>query len=183
MSQGNRNEKVLVGNLIRAPRVLCIDHDSTNLGVISLSEALKIAADQGLDLIQLSNGSPPTCKIVDYGKYKYEQSKKTKEAAKKQRESISKLKEIKFHPTTDINDLKIKARKVVGFLDEGAKVKVTIVFRGWREASHRDIAMQTLNEFLSFIPNAITSSVGMEGKCLSCMVDRGDSTDDEAQVA
>lgn len=175
MSQNNRQEKVFIGHAIRAPRVLCINADSTNLGVISTSDAIKLATDQGLDLVQVSppsNGKPPTCKILNYGKFKYDQSKKEKEAAKKQRESIVKTKEIKLHPTTDINDLKIKAKKAAEFLDEGSKVKVMVLFRGWREASHKAVAVNTLNEFLSYVTNGNSTSPSMDGKVLSCMLER-----------
>src|SRR5690554_4765412 len=100
-----------------------------------------MALDAGLDLVQVSSGgrnSSPTCKILDYGKYKYQQSKNEKAAAKKQRENSVKIKEIKFRPTTDINDLRTKASKVQEFLNDGDKVKITIAFRG-REVSHKEI--------------------------------------------
>lgn len=170
-------DKVFINNTIRVPKVLAIIADTgENLGVILTSEALRIAGDLGLDLIQVSppaNGKPPTCKILDYGKFKYEESKKRKAADKKQRESSVELKEIKFRPSTDINDLKIKAKKTLSFLDEGHQVKITIVFRG-REVSHKDVAIKTLNEFVGLMPNVeITSQLSLENnKFLSVFLEK-----------
>lgn len=159
-------DKVFINNSIRVPKVLAIVADTgENLGVIATSEAIRFAGELGLDLVQVSppvGGKPPTCKILDYGKFKYEESKKRKAADKKQRESSIELKEIKFRPSTDINDLKIKARKTLVFLEEGHQVKITIVFRG-REVSHKDVAIKTLNEFVSLMPNVeIISQLSLE---------------------
>lgn len=154
----NRNnsnqERLIVNYQIRAPKVLCIDQNNVNLGVVTLSHALSLASASGLDLVQVSPPSKdgmPTCKLLDSGKYKYELSKKRKEADKKQREAVVKTKEIKFRPTTDLNDLKTKAKKVEEFVEEGCRVKVTIVLRG-REFSHQDVAAQTLTSFMDMLP-------------------------------
>lgn len=150
----NKAPKWFVNNNIRAPKVICIDSNNINLGTIPTYQALKLAQETGLDLVQIAfkEGATPTCKIIDFGKYKYEASKKQKSIEKKQRESIVKLKEIKFRPTTSINDLKTKARQVEEFLNDGYKVKVVVSFKG-REASHQEVGNATLETFLGLISN------------------------------
>lgn len=151
------SDRVFMNHNIRAPRVLCINQDNANIGEIAIAQALALAQAAGLDLVQVSPPSrdrPPTCKIIDYGKYKYDLSKKKKEGDKKQREqkNMSEPKEIKFRPTTGSNDLLLKARKAQEFLDEGYKVKVYVVFHG-REVAHKGVAYDTLKQFIEFIPN------------------------------
>ncbi|HVI42753.1 MAG TPA: translation initiation factor IF-3, partial [Anaerovoracaceae bacterium] len=141
MSTFNKNQdRIIINHQIRGQKVFCINHENVNLGLIPLSQALNLAQEHGLDLVQVSAPSKdraPTCKILDSGKYKYDLSKKKKEAEKKQREAIVKTKEIKFRPTTDLNDLKTKARKAEGFIEEGCRVKISITFKG-REISHQE---------------------------------------------
>lgn len=168
------SEKVYINNAIRAPRVLCITEDGTNIGTVETYEALRMAQASNLDLVQVSppgGGHPPTCKILDYGKLKYDESKKRKAAEKKQREMTIEVKEIKFRPVTSTNDLLVKARKAEEFLNEGHQVKVTIVFRG-RELSHKEVAFKTLDEFMVLVPNAhMLSSASMESsKALSVLL-------------
>ena len=163
-----------VNMFIRARKVIVIDKDNNNIGTLSISEAIKMAQDNGLDLVQVSKVGEeiPTCRILDYGKYKYEQDKKKKMAAKKQRESLSKVKEIKLRPSTDINDLKIKAAKTEEFINEGHRVKITVVFKG-RELSHREIGYETLNTFVSLCSNAEpVSSPSIDGRILSTMLSK-----------
>lgn len=157
MNIDKKNDRVYINQSIRVPKVLCIGEQGDNLGVLDTFEALKIAQKEGLDLVQMSpptRDRPPTCKIMDYDKYRFEMSKKQKEADKKQREQkvLSEPKEIKFRPTTDTNDLQIKAKKAEEFLSDGFKVKVSIVFKG-RELSHKEVAYQTLNNFMAILPN------------------------------
>lgn len=168
--------------MIRAPRVLLIDHENQNRGVVTTSEALGLATEVGLDLVQVSPPSkdrPPTCKIMNYGKFKYDQTKNQKLAAKKQRESAIKVKEIKFRPTTDMNDLKTKAKKALEFIEEGNKVKITIMFKNseisnyGRQAFAKDSAFDMLNEFLTLVPNLqLSCNPTMEGKYLVAMAER-----------
>jgi len=154
--------KILVDGAIRAKSVLVIDGETNEkLGVMPLHEALKKAADKGLNLMQMSpayGGNPPTCKILDYGKFKYDESKKQKAMAKKQREMQIEEKEMTFKPDTAFNDLKIKAKKVKEFLDNGARVKVSIRCQG-RESSHMNVVMDTMNTFMSFLPQASYESL------------------------
>ena len=109
-------------------------------GVMPIREALALAEESGLDLVEISpNAEPPVCKVLDYGKYKYEMQKKAAEARKKQK--VIELKEIKLRPTIDDHDFNIKMKAAVAFLKDGDKVKVTMRFRG-REMAHQDIAHQ-----------------------------------------
>ena len=159
---------------IKAKDVRCIDHENQNLGVISLNDAMSLAREHGLDLVQISNGNEgvPVCKIVEYGKYKYDLSLQQKEAAKKQRENAVKIKEIKFHPNTSENDLQTKASKTHEFLEDGDKVKISIVFRG-REVLHKDVAMEQLNKFMDLVPGIqLSNDIQMSGRVLTVMAEK-----------
>jgi translation initiation factor IF-3 len=164
-------DRWFVNNSIRVPRVICINSENKNIGVLPTKEALKMAQDQGLDLVQVSAPSkdkPPTCKIMDYGKFKYDADKSRKEAEKKQRESAIKVKTVKFKPRTGIHDLEIKAHQTSKFLKDNCKVKVAVVFKG-REISHQQLGAKILEQFLSFIPEnsfRIEGSAEWEGKDL-----------------
>ena len=160
---------VPVGLKIRAREVRCIDQDNQNLGVIDIKQALEIARTAGLDLVQISpikRDDTPICKVLDYGKYKYELSKQNKEVAKKRRENSVKTKEIKFRPNTGLNDLQVKAQRTARFLEEGNRVKITIVFKE-REMAHRDVAYNTLNQFVELVPcMELISTPAMQGRML-----------------
>ncbi len=115
--------------MIRAREVRMIDPDGNQLGVIPIDQALAAAADFGLDLVEVSpNANPPVCKVMDYGRYKYEQTKKQQEAKKKQ--ATFQVKEIKLRPKTEEHDLQTKIGHIKKFLDKKDKVKVTVMFRG-----------------------------------------------------
>ncbi|MER2519820.1 MAG: translation initiation factor IF-3 [Bdellovibrionales bacterium] len=127
-----------VNSAIVARQIRVVDADGEMRGVMTVPEALKIAEEAGLDLIEISpNADPPVCKVLDYGKYKYEAQKKANEARKKQK--VIELKEIKLRPTIDDHDFDIKMRNAQAFLQDGDKVKVTMRFRG-REMAHQEIA-------------------------------------------
>ncbi|WP_245749160.1 translation initiation factor IF-3 [Jannaschia pohangensis] len=116
--------------------------EGENVGVVTPARARQMAEEVGLDLVEISpNATPPVCKIMDFGKYKYETQKKEAEARKKQK--IIEIKEVKFRPGTDTNDYEVKMRNVVKFLENGDKVKVTLRFRG-REMAHQDLGRQLL---------------------------------------
>ena len=128
---------------ITADSVRLIDADGEQVGVVSVAEGIGIADEAGLDLVEVSpNASPPVCKILDYGKYKYEAQKKANEARKKQK-TID-VKEIKMRPGIEEHDYQVKMRSVRKFLDNGDKVKMTIRFRG-REMAHQDLGMRVLD--------------------------------------
>jgi translation initiation factor IF-3 len=159
---------------IKAQNVRCINENNENIGVVSFDQAIRLAKEAELDLIQISYGQDgiPVCKITDYGKYKFELSKKQKETAKKQRESAIKIKEIKFHPNTSDNDLKTKANKIIDFVNDGHKLKISIVFRG-REMLHKDVAIEQLNKFLEFVPGLqLSGDVQMNGKIMTVMAEK-----------
>ena len=127
---------------IRVPQVRLIDQDGEMLGVMSAREAVQRAFSVGLDLLEISpNADPPVCKILDFGKFKYEQQKKKNEAKKKQK--VVEIKEVKVRPNIDENDYQVKMRAMKSFIDEGDKVKVTLRFRG-REMAHQDIGIKVL---------------------------------------
>ena len=127
---------------IEAAEVRLIDAEGGQVGVVGISEAISMAVDSGLDLVEVSpNVSPPVCKILDFGKYKYEAQKKKSEARKKQK--IIELKEIKFRPNIEQHDYDVKMRAMRRFLDDGDKVKVTLRFRG-REMVHQHLGMNVL---------------------------------------
>ncbi len=132
-----------VNEEIRAPQVRLIDQDGEMQGVMSAREALIRAYDVGLDLLEISpNAVPPVVKILDYGKYKYEQQKKKNEARKKQK--VVEIKEIKVRPNIDDHDYDVKMRQMKEFIGEGDKVKVTLRFRG-REMAHQDLGLKVLD--------------------------------------
>jgi translation initiation factor IF-3 len=131
-----------VNEEIRAPQVRLIDQDGEMQGVMTARDALLRAYNVGLDLLEISpNAEPPVVKILDFGKYKYEQQKKKNEARKRQK--VIEIKEIKVRPNIDENDYQVKMRAMKSFIEEGDKVKVTLRFRG-REMAHQDIGARVL---------------------------------------
>ena len=127
---------------IRAPRVLLIDQHGEKQGVMPTSAAREAAEEAGLDLVQIvATSDPPVCKILDYGKHRFQEQKKKAEARKRQK--VVELKEIKLRPNIDTHDYEVKAKAMHRFFDEGDKVKVTLRFRG-REMAHQDIGLRLL---------------------------------------
>ncbi|GAA3928712.1 translation initiation factor IF-3 [Luteimonas lutimaris] len=125
---------------IRVPNVRVIGADGEMVGVLSRDEALQMAGDAGLDLVEIQpNADPPVCKIMDFGKFRFEQQKKANEAKKKSKQV--EIKEMKFRPVTDEGDYQIKLRNMRRFLEEGDKIKVNIRFRG-REMSHQELGRE-----------------------------------------
>ncbi|MEM9495572.1 MAG: translation initiation factor IF-3 [Pseudomonadota bacterium] len=137
-----KNDGPRINEDIGVEQVLLIDHEGVKHGVVPIGDALQIAVDAGLDLVEVSpNTKPPVCKILDYGKYKYQQQKKKAEAKKKQK--VVELKEIKMRPNIDDHDYDVKAKAMRRFFDEGDKVKVTLRFRG-REMAHQERGAELL---------------------------------------
>ena len=123
-------------------RVRLVDERGNMVGIVPRTEALTMAADAGLDLVEIApNADPPVCKILDFGKFKYEEQKKKNEARKKQK--IIEVKEIKLRPSIDDHDYEVKMRSMNKFIEEGDKVKVTMRFRG-RERAHQELGMNVL---------------------------------------
>ncbi|PIR26459.1 MAG: translation initiation factor IF-3 [Deltaproteobacteria bacterium CG_4_10_14_0_2_um_filter_43_8] len=139
-----KREGPRINRFIRIPQVRLVDENGEQFGIVDTREALQRAQDVGLDLVEVSpTARPPVCKIMDFGKYKYEMKKKMHEAKKHQIQV--KLKEIKLRPTTDDHDFQTKLRHAKKFLEHGDKVKFSIRFRG-REMAHQEIGMGRLKE-------------------------------------
>lgn len=142
---------------IRAKEVRLIDQDGNQVGIVPLNEALDLAYSKKLDLVNMApTAKPPVCRILDYGKYRYEMIKKEKEAKKNQK--TVELKEIRFSPNIDTHDLKVKANQANKFLKNGDKVKVSVRFRG-REMGHTQLGEEVLNDFVE-----LTSEYGVVDK-------------------
>jgi len=155
---------------IRVPEVRLIGADGENLGVMPPERALTLAEEAGLDLVEISpNAAPPVCKIMDYGKYKYETQKKEAEARKSQK-TID-IKEVKFRPGTDSHDYDVKMRSVFRFLDDGDKVKVTLRFRG-REMAHMELGRQLLERIAEDVKEQgkVESMPRLEGRQMVMMI-------------
>ena len=145
--QAPAREGPRINDEIRVPQVRLIDDAGEMMGVMSAREALIRAYDLGLDLVEISpNAVPPVCKILDYGKYKYEQQKKANEARKKQK--VVEIKEIKVRPNIDDHDYDVKMKQMKNFIGEGDKVKVTLRFRG-REMAHQELGVKVLERIRS----------------------------------
>jgi len=128
---------------IRVREVQVIDADGSNKGVLNVFDAIQIAEEQGLDLVEVApNATPPVCKIMDYGRFRFQEQKKAAEARKKQK--VIEIKEIKLRPAIDDHDYGVKMKAMKGFFEEGNKVKITLRFRG-REMAHQDIGMKVLD--------------------------------------
>ena len=127
---------------IIASEVRVIDQEGEQVGILSIEDANNMASEASLDLVEISpNAEPPVCRIMDYGKFRFEENKKLQVAKKKQKQT--QVKEIKFRPGTDIGDYNIKLRKLIAFLEEGDRTKVTLRFRG-REMAHQELGLELL---------------------------------------
>jgi len=152
------------------PEIRLIDQDGENVGVVTPAAAIEMAEEVGLDLVEISPGAnPPVCKIMDFGKFKYESQKKAAEARKKQK--IIEIKEVKFRPNIDTHDYDVKMRSVTKFLGEGDKVKVTLRFRG-REMAHVEIGRDLLERIAGDVEEIgkIESMPKMEGRQMIMVV-------------
>ena len=155
---------------IRCPEVRLIGAEGENVGVVSPERALELAENAGLDLVEISpNAEPPVCKIIDFGKYKYEQQKRESEARKKQK--IIEIKEIKFRPGTDTHDYDVKMRNVFKFLENGDKVKITLRFRG-REMAHLNLGRELLERVAEDVQEMgkVENMPKMEGRQMTMMI-------------
>lgn len=153
-----------VNEEIRAPRVRVIGASGEQIGIMPTREALHRAQDAGLDLVEVvADSNPPVCKIINFGKFRYDQTKREKES-KKQR-TQSKVKEIKLKPNIDIHDYETKLRHAKEFLEEGNKVKVTLTFRG-REMAHKELGMKLLDRVIKDLEEVATceSPLSMLGR-------------------
>ncbi len=155
---------------IRGPEVRVIGHDGQQLGIIPIRKALELAALEHLDLVEVApNADPPVCKIMDYGKFKYQQNKRSQEAKKKQ--TVIQVKEVKIRPKTDEHDLQVKIRHIKRFLSQKDKAKVTILFRG-REIAYSDQGFKVLERIKEELKEEIVieQHPKMEGRNLIMIV-------------
>lgn len=157
-------KELQINEEIREKEVRLIDVDGSQLGVVPLKRAIELATERRLDLVNVApTAKPPVCKIMDYGKYKYEMAKKEKEARKNQK--IINIKEIRLTPNIESHDLNVKANRAIEFLQDGDKVKVSVRFRG-REMGHTEMGKEVLDEFAMLIGDAgkIEKEAKLEGR-------------------
>ena len=166
-------KELRINRQIRAKEVFLIDENGDKRGVTNYFDALAMAEDAGLDLVEISpNANPPVCKIIDYGKYRYEQEKKLKEAKKNQ--TIVKMREIRMQPKIDTHDLEVKSKAIAEFLSGGDKCKVTIRFHG-RELAHTELGKDVLFKILELLTEKeilfnVDSQPAMEGRNMSMLL-------------
>ncbi len=160
----------MINEQIRDREVRLISQDGEQLGIMSAREAMKIAMEAELDLVKIAPGAkPPVCKIIDYGKYKYEQTRKEKEAKKKQR--TVEIKEVRLSPNIDTNDLNTKVNNARKFISKGNKVKVTLRFRG-REMAHVQQSRHILDDFAELLSDiaSVEKAPKLEGRNMSMVL-------------
>jgi len=162
--------KQRINQQIRVPEVRVIGPEGEQIGVLKTSEAIRQAMESGYDVVEVApNAEPPVCRIMDFGKFKYEQSKK--EHRSRQHQKSTQVKEIKFRPRTDKHDLETKIRQIRGFLEEGNKTKVTVMFRG-REMANQNLGWAAIEKVIEEIKGHGTMETAprMEGRNLSMVV-------------
>ena len=160
----------MINEQIRDKEVRLIGEDGEQLGVVSSKEALRLAEEAGLDLVKIApTAKPPVCKIVDYGKFKYEQTRKEKEAKKKQK--TIEIKEIRLSPNIDTNDLNTKINSAKKFIEKGNKVKVTLRFRG-REMAHMNQSKYILDDFAEALADVavVEKAPKVEGRSIGMVL-------------
>ena len=168
MAYTNNNKGLRINEQIRVREIRLIDDEGNQKGIVPTIDALRMARDEDLDLVEVSpNANPPVCKILDFGKYRFEMEKKLRDSKKK----VLKLKEIRMQPKIGPGDLDTKAKHVQEFLDEGNKVKITIRFRG-RELAHTELGYGVLQEVLKRLTSAyvVEKPAAMEGKFMSMII-------------
>jgi translation initiation factor IF-3 len=156
--------------MIRAREVRVIGPDGEHVGILPLDEALTLATSHGLDLVEVSpDVEPPVCKIIDYGKFRYQQDKRGREAKKKQH--VTQIKEVRMRPKTEENDFQIKSRQIRRFLEEGNKAKVSMRFRG-REHEHAQLGQQKLERLMLEMQDvaSVEQTPQMEGRVITLVL-------------
>jgi translation initiation factor IF-3 len=151
---------------IRSPEVRVIDADGKQVGILAVKEAIRLAEEQGLDLVEVAPGaSPPVCRVMNYGKYKYQQNKRSQEAKKHQ--TVIHVKEVKVRPRTEEHDYQFKLRHILRFLEEGNKVKVSLLFRG-REIAHPEFGREMLARIQESVKEkaVVEQTPRMEGRIM-----------------
>lgn len=170
MAEKNNSLSLNVNEKIRAREVRLINQNGENIGIVSVSEALNMARDAGLDLLEISpQANPPVCKIMDYGKWKYEEHKKQVEAKKAQK--VVEIKELKIRPNIDVHDFQVKVKAAQRFISDGNKVKFTVRFKG-REITNQDAGIELLNRIKTELGETIKvdKEPMMEGRQMIMLV-------------
>lgn len=165
--EGTTISDLMINEQIRDKEIRLIGENGEQLGIMSARDAMKMAEDAGLDLVKIApTAKPPVCKIVDYGKYKYEQIRKEKEAKKKQK--VIEIKEIRLSPNIDTNDLNTKINAARKFLTKGDKVKITLRFRG-REMAHMNSSRHILDDFAQSLSDisVVEKAPKVEGRSMT----------------
>lgn len=165
--EGKTISELFINEQIRDKEVRVIGEDGEQLGIMSAKEALKLAEEAGVDLVKIApTAKPPVCKIVDYGKFKYEQTRKEKEAKKKQK--VVEIKEIRLSPNIDTNDLNTKVNAAKKFISKGDRVKVTLRFRG-REMAHMNTSKHILDDFAQALADVavVDKAPKVEGRSMT----------------
>jgi len=163
-------DSVRINEEIRVPQVRVIDSDGGQLGVMETKAAIAVARSKELDLVEIApKADPPVCKIINFGKFKYEKQKREKTQRKNQVVQI--LKEIRFHPNTDSHDFEFKTKHAINFLEEGNKVKVSVMFKG-REMAYTQLGETLLNKFVERITDIakVESPIKLEGRNMNVIV-------------
>jgi translation initiation factor IF-3 len=174
--QAPETEQHRINHHIRVPRVLLIDEEGNKLGVMPTRDALELAMDRGMDLIEVApTARPPVCRVGDYGRLKYDRKKREADARKNR--STVQLKEIKVRPKTDDHDIEVKARNAHRFLEAGNKVKITVWFRG-REHAHHDVGAEQCHRIARMVASVgrIERQPAMDGRCMFMILAPGASS-------
>ncbi len=164
------SEELRINDRIRISPVRLIDEDGEQLGIVATDEARSLASERGLDLVEVAPGArPPVCRLMDYGKFKYEQARKAREAKKKQH--IIHVKEVKLRPKIEEHDIDFKLRHARKFLEEGHKVKFTLMFRG-REVTHPELGARVLERVLTELEDiaGVESNISHEGRTMTMLL-------------
>jgi translation initiation factor IF-3 len=161
-----RTPRTRINEQIRAPQIRVIDETGTQLGIMTPSEALRLAREKDLDLVEVApTAKPPVCRLIDYGKYQYEQTKRERQARKAQKQV--EIKEVRLRPKTSEHDTEVRIRQARKFLESGAKVKVRLRFRG-REIQHPEVARKIMDDFANSLSDVgeVEIRPNMEGRSL-----------------
>ena len=164
------DDEILINENITAKQVRLIDANNENRGIVSIKEALSVAEEEGLDLIEISpQANPPVCKVLDFGKYRYEQQKRKNEAKKNQK--VVEIKELKLRPVIETHDYEVKLKQAKKFLEQGNKVKFTMRFKG-RELSANDLGKQILAQMVEDLDmySKVDSEAKLEGRQMTMIL-------------
>ena len=170
MVEQRNDDEVCINENITAKQVRLIDANNENCGIVSIKEALAIAEEEGLDLIEISpQANPPVCKVLDFGKFRYEQQKRKAEAKKNQK--VVEIKELKLRPMIDTHDYEVKVKQATKFLEQGNKVKFTMRFKG-RELSANDMGKQVLTKLMEDLENVskVDSEMKLDGRQMTMIL-------------